>query len=168
MKRIDLASPIRTRLVFRRPDAAGRSKRERSGDPTSRGSDEPTLATICAIDSLLYLCASSKHGLPIQIWDVELKFTGATWHDIRDERGVAAADVAYCWESAISKAPCRPCAEISRVAYDVADTSELTLEERWDVVTNGSGQACPLGTAESKQIDWDKASRVNWPTRQQS
>ena len=138
VKRIDLASPIRTRLVFRRPDAAGRSKRERSGDPTSRGSDEPTLATICAIDSLLYLCASSKHGLPIQIWDVELKFTGATWHDIRDERGVAAADVAYCWETSISKGKCSPCAEISRAGYAVADESQLKFEKKRNAQTGAS------------------------------
>ena len=152
VKRIDLASPIRDRLKFRLADEAGRSARERLGDPTVGRSDVPTPSTVCAIDSLLYLCASSKHGLPIQIWDVETKLRDDVWNDIRDERGVAAADVAYCWESAISKAPCRPCAEISRVAYDVADTSELTLEERWDPKKQKHYNVC-FGAASVSEAD---------------
>ena len=75
-KLINDASPMRTRLAFRRADAAGRSAREQNGDPTVGKSEVPTPATVFAVDCFLWLLKSSKDGLPIQIWDVENKFHG--------------------------------------------------------------------------------------------
>ena len=157
VQQIDLASPIRTRLAFRRPDAAGRSKRERLGDPTVGRSDEPTLATIFSIDCLVYLLASSSNGLKIQVWDVENKDKGARFKDIRDNGdGLGAAYVDICWETCISHAPCLPCAKISRTAYAVADMSGLTIEKRWDAVKQKYYHVCSgdasVSEAEQKAV----------------
>ena len=152
VKRIDLASPIAPRLKFRPPNKAGRSAREQNGDPTT-SSGQPTPATVRSIDSLVWLCKMSRDGLPIQIWDAELKAPCRDeWKALVERLGLGGAYSDICWESAISKAPCRPCAEISRVAYDVADTSELTLEERWDVVKQKPYNVC-FGAASVSEAD---------------
>ena len=142
VKRIDLASPIAPRLKFRPPNKAGRSAREQNGDPTT-SSGQPTPATVRSIDSLVWLCKMSRDGLPIQIWDAELKAPCRDeWKALVERLGLGGAYSDICWESAISKAPCRPCAEISRVAYDVADMSLLTIEKRWNADQQKHYQVC--------------------------
>jgi hypothetical protein len=152
-KLINDASPLRTRLVFRRADAAGRSARERSGDPTVGRSDVPTPATVFAVDCLLWLLKCSKDGRTIEILDVENKLEGgAAWKDLVERHGLGGAYAKICWETCISKGPCSPGAEISRTAYAVADMSNLTLERRWDADKQQEYHVC-FGTASVSQAD---------------
>ena len=118
-RRVDTKSPIRHMLRARRPNPSGRTKREKAGDPQ-------TLETTRAVDSLLWLLKMVQLGLIFYCWDVENQFPDDRFRHIRDHgEGLAAAYLAACWESCLSKAVCKPKAPVTRVGYAVVDEKDL-------------------------------------------
>ena len=138
-RRVDAKSPIRNMLRARRPNPFGRTQREKDGDPQ-------TLQTTRAVDSLLWLLKMVQLGLIFYCWDVENQFPDDRFRHIRDHgEGLAAAYLAKCWESCLSKAVCKPKAPVTRVGYAVVDEKDLKWKRvlsrnggRFKVVVSGS------------------------------